>query len=47
MRSRQNGGKITAINGEKITVTNTVLKKKWEVAPHEVLYKFLNAYEIK
>jgi hypothetical protein len=46
-KSERYGGVITAINGEKITVTNTVIKQTWEVAPHEVLYKFLNAYEIE
>jgi hypothetical protein len=46
-QSKRYGGTITAINGEKITVSNDVIGKTWEVAPHEVLYKFLNAYEIK
>jgi hypothetical protein len=34
-------GKITAINGDKITVLNTVMEKSWEVAPDEIKYKHL------
>lgn len=34
-------GKITAINGEKITVLNTVMEKSWEVTPQEIKYKHL------
>jgi len=29
-------GKITAINGDKISVLNTVMEKSWEVTPQEI-----------
>ena len=46
-QSKRYGCTITNIEGEKITVTNEVIQKTSEVSPQQVLYKFLNGYDIK
>lgn len=46
-RQQKGCGLITALSPEKITVTNDLTNKTWEVPPDKVLYKFVQAYEIE
>ena len=41
------GGKITNIDGDKITVNNDVLGKNWVVGITNILFQEVSAYEIE
>jgi hypothetical protein len=45
-QTQRYGGTIANIQGDKITVTNAVTGKTWDVAPRQIIYKHLDACEI-